>query len=287
MAAFLAGAAVGAFLGGDSKQTIEQQYNMSSLNKSIYEQITKTEARASAAQATVQNLRYSFRDMEGCTISGTQTIKADAISSSELSVQVVTELQTAITADMQASVQAQLERVTELGSMDFGDQNVQQQLELDIQNIVENTLVTETLNEAIAEQVNIQNNEVIFRDCKDSTLDFTQDVVAQVSATVITSALTDAVASNTMLSKLAAESSAAGKSESKGLSDLVSSIGDAISGILDAFTGPLKYAAIASIICCIALVVLFVVMGLSPAGQSATKNLGSAGAARLGRMKKF
>ena len=287
MAAFLAGAAVGAFLGGDSQQTIEQQYNMSVLNKSVYEQITRTEARASAAQATVQNLRYSFRDMEGCNISGTQTIKADATSSSELSSNVVAELKNSITSDLQASVQAQLERVTELGSMDFGDQNVQQDLELQIENIVENTLVTETLNEAIAEQVNIQNNEIIFRDCKDSTLDFSQDVVAQVAATTITSALIGAIADNSMLSKLAAESAAASKSESKGFSDLVSSIGDAISGILDAFTGPLKYAAIASIICCIALVVLFVVMGLSPAGQSATKNLGSAGAARLGRMKKF
>ena len=286
MAAFLVGAVAGGLF-GDSTQTIEQQYNMSSLNRSIYEQITRTEARASAAQATVQNLRYRFRDMEGCSISGTQTIKADAISSSQLSVEVVTALKNSITADMQASVQAQLERVTELGSMDFGDQNVQQQLELDIQNIVENTLVTETLNEAIAEQVNIQNNEIEFRDCKDSTLDFSQDVIAQVSATVITTALTDAVASNSMLSKLAAEAGASGKSESKGLSDLAKSIGDAISGIIDAFTGPLKYAAIASIICCIALVVLFVVMGLSPAGQSATKNLGSAGAARLGRMKKF
>lgn len=287
MAFFLAGAAAGAALFGDSTQTIEQQYNMSVLNQSIYEQITRTEARASAAQATVQNMRYSFRDMEGCTISGTQTIKADAISSSELSSNVVAELKNSITSDLQASVQSQLDRVTELGSMDFGDQNVQQDLELNIQNIVENTLVTETINEAIAEQVNIQSQEIVFRDCKDSTLDFTQDVVAQVAAKTITTALVGAIASNEMLSKLAAESSAAAKSESKGFSDLVSSIGDAISGILDAFTGPLKYAAIACIICCIALVVLLVVMGLSPAGQSATKNLGSAGAARLGRMKKF
>jgi hypothetical protein len=287
MAAFVAGAAVGAFLGGDSTQTIEQQYNMSVLNKSVYEQITKTEARASAAQASVQNLRYKFRDMEGCAITGSQTIKADAISSSQLSVEVVTELKNSITNDLQASVQAQLERVTELGSMDFGDQNVQQDLDLQVENLVENTLVTETINEAIAEQVNIQNNEIEFRDCKDSTLDFSQDVIAQVAAKTITSALTNAIASNEALSKLAAEAAAAGKSESKGLSDLVKSVGEAISGILDAFTGPLKYAAIACIICCIALVVLLVVMGLSPAGQSAAKNLGSAGTARLGRMKKF
>lgn len=284
---FLAGAAAGAFLGGDSKQTIEQQYNMSVLNKSVYEQITRTEARASAAQASVQNMRYRFKNIEGCDLSGSQIIKADAISSSELSVEVVTDLKNSITNDLQASVEAQLERVTELGSMDFGDQNVQQDLKLDVQNIVENTLVTETINEAIAEQVNIQNNELIIDNCKDSTLDFTQDITAQIASTTITTALTDAIASNEMLSKLAAESAAAGKSESKGLSDLAKSVGEAISGILDAFTGPLKYAAIASIICCIALVVLLVVMGLSPAGQSAAKNLGSAGAARLGRMKKF
>jgi len=287
MAAFVAGAAVGAFLGGDSAQTIEQQYNMSVLNQSIYEQITRTEARASAAQASVQNMRYRFKNIENCDLSGSQIINADAISSSQLSVEVVTDLKNAITNDLQASVEAQLERVTELGSMDFGDQNVEQNLKLDVKNIVDNTLVTETINEAIAEQVSIQNNELVLDNCKDSTLDFTQDITAQIASTTITTALTDAIASNEMLSKLAAEAAATGKSESKGLSDLAKSVGEAISGILDAFTGPLKYAAIACIICCIALVVLLVVMGLSPAGQSATKNLGSAGAARLGRMKKF
>jgi hypothetical protein len=278
--AFLLGAVAGMFLGGDSKQTIEQQYNMSALNKSVYEQITKTEARASATQATVQNMRYKFRDIEGCKISGTQTIKADAISSSELSVQVVTELKNAITADMQASMQAQLDRVTELGSMDFGDQNVEQDLKLQIENIVENTIVTETLNEAILEQVNIQNNEIIFRDCKDSTLDFSQDVVAQIAATTITTALTDAIADNTLLSKLAADASASGKSESKGLSDLFKSLGEI-------FTGPMKYGIIASVICCCLLVLVLVLIGLSPAGQSATANLGKAGAARLGAARRF
>jgi hypothetical protein len=65
-------------------------------------------------------------------------------------------------------------------------------------------------------------------------------------------------------------------SENKGLSDLVGTF-------FEGFTGPMKYGIIASIVCCCLLVVLLVVIGLSPAGQSATANLGRAGANRLGR----
>jgi len=254
---------------------------MSAINKSIYEQITKTQASASASQATIQNLSIEFRDISGCKVDASQTIDAEAISSSELTSETTTEIKNAVTNEMQAAVQAQIEKATEMGNLQFGDkQNVNQEVTLEIQNIVENTIVTETINEAIAEQVAIQNNRVVFRDCKDSDLDFSQNVTAKVAAKVITTALQDAIASSEVMNQLSAAADASQKSENKGLSDLVSSI-------FEGLTGPIKYAMIACVVCCCLLVLVMIVLGLSPAGQSATKNLGKGAAARLGNARKF
>jgi hypothetical protein len=264
-------------MGGGGSQTINQAFNMSAMNQSIYEQITKTQASAAASQATIQNLRIRFRDVSGCNITGTQTIDAEAVSSSELTSETTTEIKNAITNEMQAAVEAQVEKATEMGNLQFGDkQNVNQEVTMEITNIVDNTIVTETLNEAIAEQVSIQNNEVEFRDCKDSDLDFSQNVTAKVSAKVITTAIQDAIAASTVMNDLDAAAGGGASSQNKGLSDLVGTF-------FEGLTGPMKYGIIASIVCCCLLVVLLVVIGLSPAGQSATANLGKAGANRLGR----
>jgi hypothetical protein len=45
----------------------------------------------------------------------------------------------------------------------------------------------------------------------------------------------------------------------------------------------MKYAVIASVVCCCLVVLLVLMVALSPAGQKATGNLGSAGAARMKR----
>jgi len=286
MAGLIMGAA-GAALGGlfgDSKQEIKQAFNLSAVNKSIYEQITKNENESLASQAQIQQMRVVMRNVRGCSTILNQKIDAEASSSSELSNQQTAEIKNAITNEMQAAVQSQIEKVTEFGNMDFGsDQNVEQTLNLEVQNIVENTITTENINRAIAEQVSIQEGDLIIDgyDCREGgDIDFTQNITAKVAADVITNNLVDAIADSEMLSTFAADAASAQRAENKGL-------GDFFQKFFDGLLGPMKYAFIACIVCCIALVVLLVVMGLSPAGQSATKNLGSAGAARLGRAKKF
>lgn len=78
------------------------------------------------------------------------------------------------------------------------------------------------------------------------------------------------------MNSLSARAGADLTSENKGIADIVAKIGEA-------FTGPMKYAIIASVVCCFLLVLVMIVIGLSPGGQSATANLGKAGANRLGR----
>ena len=264
-------------MGGGGSQSSSQFFDMKAINKSVFEQITKNQARASATQASVQNLRITFRDLSGCTIKGKQTIDASAVSSSKLTSDTTTEIKNAITNEMQASVSAQMEKITELGNMQFGDKQVSEQdLKQEIQNIIENSITTENINEAIVEQVNIQGEDLVFRDCLDSDIDLTQDIVAVVAADVITSAVSEAIASSEMLNQLDAAASTKLKTENKGLADLVKKF-------FEGLTGPLKYGIIAAVVCCFLLVLVVIVIGLSPAGQSATKNIGKAGASRMKR----
>ena len=263
-------------MGGGGSQTIDQTFNLSAINQSIYEQITKTQAKASAAQANVQNLQMKFDNVSGCKIDMSQTIDSSTQSSSELTSQTTTEIKNAITNDLQAAVEAQVQKVSEMGNLQFGDkQNVNQEVTLEVQNIIENTIVTETLNESIASQVSIQGGVIKFGNCLDSEINFDQNITAKLMSKVITKALQNAIASSEILNNLHAAGTGGASSENKGLSDLVTSF-------FEGLTGPMKYGIIACVVCCCLLVLVMIVIGLSPAGQSATKNMGRAGAVRMG-----
>ena len=85
----------------------------------------------------------------------------------------------------------------------------------------------------------------------------------------MTNNLTDAIADSDILNKLQAAADAAALTENKGIADIIAKL-------FEGLTGPMKYAMIASVVCCCMVVVLAVVMGLSPAGQNATRNMSKA-----------
>ena len=260
-------------MGGGGSQTINQTFDMSALNKSIYEQTTINSNSSMAAQANIQSMQIDLRNIVACTTNISQTVNASASASSTLENDQTTAIKNAITTEMQAAVQAQVDKVTEAGNFQFGDkQNVNQEVTLAVQNVIENSIVTENINEAVAEQVTIQDG-VYTIDGYDCTLggeiNYSQDITAQVVANIVTKNLTDSIAQSDVLNQLQAAADAAARTENKGLADIITSF-------FEGLTGPMKYAMIASVVCCCMVVVLAVVMGLSPAGQNATRNMSKA-----------
>ena len=268
-------------MGGGGSQTINQTFDMSAINKSIYEQTTINSNSSMAAQANIQNMEVHLKNIVGCTTNITQNVDASASASSTLETDQTTEIKNAITTEMQAAVQAQVEKVTEAGNMQFGDkQNVNQSLTLAVENIIENSIITENINDAVAEQVTIQDG-VYTIDGYDCTLggeiNYSQDITAQVVANIVTKNLTDAIAESDVLNDLQAAADATAKTENKGIADIVDSI-------FEGLTGPMKYAMIASVVCCCMVVILAIVMGLSPGGQKGmSKGMGGMGG--MGGMK--
>ena len=256
-------------MGGGGSQTINQTFDMSAINKSIYEQTTINSNSSMAAQANIQSMQIDLRNIVACTTNISQTVNASASASSTLENDQTTAIKNAITTEMQAAVQAQVEKVTEAGNFQFGDkQNVNQSLTLAVENIISNSIITENINNAVAEQVTIQDG-VYTIDGYDCTLggeiNYSQDITAQVVANIVTKNLSDAIAESDVLNDLQAAADAAAKTENKGIADIIDSIGEMLAG-------PLKWIALACVMCVCVLVIGAVVMGLSPAGQNATRN---------------
>ena len=263
-------------MGGGGSQTIEQTFNLEVLNETIFKQITRNTNTIATAMNNIQEMEIVFGVIDtGCKATIGQTIDANSTTIGQLDSTTIGESKAVIETELQAAAQAALDKTTEMGNMQFADdQDIDQKVNLAVHNVIENVFETENLNKVYAEVVNIQEGKLTVGVCN-GEINFDQNIVAVLTAQAITKSISTAIAENELLSSLHASASAEAKTENKGLADIIGKIGDI-------FSGPMMYAIIASVVCCCMLVVLLVVMGLSPAGQSATKNLGSAGASRLG-----
>jgi hypothetical protein len=265
-------------MGGGGKQSIEQTFNLAVINETLTSTISNTQISMSASLGNKQSLNIDAGDiLEGCKFTVGQTINSDLISSTSLSDTTINQAKSVAQTEMSAGAKAAMDKVTEAGNFQFGDkQEMEQNINMEITNVVNNTFETNSLNENISEAVNIQDGTIKFGKCIGAEIDINQNITAKLMAEAITKSLKTNITENAVLNKLHADASGDQKTENKGIADIVGTFFEGI-------TGPMKYAMIASVVCCCMIVVLAVVMGLSPAGQKATGNLGSAGAARLGR----
>jgi len=263
-------------MGGGGTQTIEQTFNLEVVNETVFEQITRNTNTIATAMNNIQEMEIEFGVIDtGCKATIGQTINANSTTIGQLDSTTLGESKAAIETELQASAQAALEKVTEAGNFQFGDeQNIDQELNLAVHNVIENVFTTENLNEVYAEVVNIQEGKLKVGVCN-GEINFDQNIVAVLTAQAITKSISTAIADNELLSSIHASSQATAKTENKGIADIVGTF-------FEGLTGPMKYALIASVVCCCMVVVLVVVMGLSPAGQKGMTNMSGAAASRFG-----
>ena len=254
-------------MGGGGSQTVNQTFNMDVVNKSLMTTITNNQQSLSAAMNNIQKVKVRVGNMgPDCDMKIGQKINASSQSSATMSPTTINEAKTVISNELVASAAAAMEKTTEAGNLQFGDkQNMNQEVNMAIENVIENTFETNNLNEVIAEMVNLQEGDLEIKNCN-GKLDFSQDIVATLMAEAITDSLTQNIADSETLNKLKAATEGSQKTENKGLADIV-----------DKALGPMKYAILASVCCVCVLVLGLVAMFLSPAGQ----NMGREG------MKKF
>src|SRR6056300_1200724 len=257
-----------------TNQSIENTFNMSAVNESIYNEINKTATSTTASGTNIQDLTLNIMNLDGCSVQTGQKITAKTMSSSEFSSQQTTDIKNAITTEMEASASNALEQNSELGSelgaLVGGDSNmeIQTEVNMEIRNLIENTITTETLNSTVAEQVNIQGQTLNIGNCVDSDIKLDQDIVAEVAATSITKMLTQAISENAMLNQLAASAEGTSKTSAGGFAEMFDSIFGGIAGIIGTSQQGAMAASGFSTICCCVLVIAMVMMSMSPAGQN-------------------
>jgi len=262
-------------MGGGGSQTIEQTFNMDVVNKSIMNTITNNQQSLSASMNNIQKVLVRVRNMgPKCDITLGQKIDATSQSSAVMSPTTINEAKTAVENDLAASAAAAMEKVTEAGNMQVGDeQDLEQEVNMAIENIVENTFETNNLTEVISEMINLQEGDIEIVNCN-GKLDFQQDVVASLMAEAITKSLTTNISNNETLNSLHAAVSGEQKTENKGIADIVDSVGEAVAG-------PLKYFIIACVVCVCVVCLALLAFALSPAGQSSATKFANAGASRM------
>lgn len=267
--------------GGEAqdRQNIEQTYDLAAISEVLFEKTTNLESVSQASGTNIQSVTLNVELLDNCSLDVTQSIDATVISKTTLDSADTSDIQTTIQSMLQSAADAAIDRSTELGTLSFlesTEQNLRQDVTSKIQNLVSTKLSMEALNNAIAKLVNIQGETLNLGKCYDSDIVFRQNITAKLTAEAITNSITDALMSTDILNKLAAAANGQTSSKDTGFATLVEKF-------FEGLTGPMKYAMIASIVCCCALIILVVIMSLSPAGQNATRNLGRAGASRIGR----
>ena len=263
-------------MGGGGSQTIEQTFNLSAINKSIYNQVTTNTQKVSASSTNIQSIGLNVKgSMIGCPFNATQKIKAESQTDVSMVPETILAMKNEITTQMQAGAQAAIEKSTEAGNLQFGDdQNVKQEINMAIENIVETTITTENLSEVIANAVNIQENVMNIGgdlDCQGEQITLGQDISAKLVTKAVMASLTEALIENKTTNQLVADAGASQKTENKGLADIIGTI---FAGL----TGPL----IAVVVCVCIIMLAVTLFLLSPAGQNSTRTMANAGAKKLG-----
>lgn len=274
--------------GGSTTQKIRQNFNMESINKSIYEELNDTRTESIATQTNLQKISIVVGNNDGCPITAMQNIDATTQSSTEVSIDKSTEIKAKITNEMQAAASAAIEKTAQMGNLaDLGlggdsEMDIETNVRMKVSNIIENKIKNININKAIAEQVSVQNQEIRVGNmrCVDGVggINLSQNITAQVAAKAITDELVRSLAESEIVNKLAASSDASATKKDGGLAELAESVGEAYANVIDSVLGPIsggngQMASMASsCICCIAIIAALVFF-MSPAGQGASKNL--------------
>lgn len=275
-------------MGGSKSQTVKQFFQMDAVTEMTTNQITKNAVKVGNEQTSINKLELIIKgNVIGCQIKTGQSINATMTSTVGAAVSEVVSMKQDIMSMLEQSASSNMEMLTELGSLSdiIGDssQNIEQEIKTAIRTTVTQNITTENLTEVFNEQININQQRLVFGGniiCPEGKggLDLSQDITAQLTAEVVSELLTEKLLENKVVNDLATKAEADIKQENTGFASIFDSIFSGIGGIIGQY-GNIIYACVALL--CVACIGLVVFM-MSPAGQQATKNASAVAAKKYG-----
>jgi hypothetical protein len=274
-------------MGGKKTQTVKQFFQMDAVTEMMTNQITKNAVKVGNEQTSINKLELIIKgNVIGCDIKTSQTIDAKMTSTVQAATSEIVSMANDIQNMLEQSASSNMGMLTELGSLSDvigkSDQNIEQTIKTAVRTVVTQNITTENLTQVMNEQININQQRLIFGGniiCPEGKggLDLSQDITAQLSAEVVSSVITEKLLENKVINDLATKAEADVKQENTGFASIFDSILGGITGIVGAY-GNIVFACVALLcVVCIGLVVFM----MSPAGQQATQNMSKAAAKKI------
>jgi len=262
-------------MGGGGSSTINQEFNMSVVNDVMYNAVTNNDSINENTMQNIQGMELNILKSVGCNITTSQEITSSFMATTEQITESFQSVENDIVNELQAQAGAALDKQTQMGNMQFGDrQNVNQTINTEIENIVKTNLETNNLTKTINEAVNIQDQTINIGEVycfNGETLTFKQNISADLAAQAVAKNLLSAVTTNKMANEIIATGEATAASKAGGTAEAIESAGEAVSGVVGAVTGPMKFAIIGAVLSCVMVVIAMAKVALSPAGQNRFK----------------
>lgn len=276
-------------MGGKKTQTVKQFFQMDAVTEMMTNQITKNAVKVGNEQTSINKLELIIKgNVVGCNIKTAQKIDAKMTSTVQAATSEIVSMANDIQNMLEQSASANMGMLTELGSLSDvvgeSDQNIEQTIKTAVRTTVQQNITTENLTQVMNEQININQQRLIFGGnliCPEGKggLDLSQDITAQLSAEVVSQMITEKLLENKVVNDLATKAEATVKQENTGFASIIDSIGGAITSVVGAY-GNIVYACVALLcVVCIGAVIFL----MSPAGQNATKAGAQAAAAKYGK----
>jgi hypothetical protein len=262
-------------MGGGGSSTINQEFNMSVVNDIMYSSVTNNESINENNMQNIQNMELNILRNVGCNIETDQTITSSFMATTEQITDSFQNVENEIVSELQAQASAALDKQTQMGNLQFGDrQNVNQTINTEIENIVKTQIETNNLTKTINEAVNIQGQTINIGETicfNGEQLSFKQNISAELAAQAVAKNLLSAMTTNQTSNEIITKGESAAASMAGGSAQVIESAGEAVTGVVGAVTGPMKFAIIGAVLSCIMLIIAMAMMGLSPAGQNKLK----------------
>jgi len=275
-------------MGGKKTQNVKQFFQMDAVTELMTNQITKNAVKVGNEQTSINKLELIIKgNVIGCNIKTSQTIDAKMTSTVQAATSEIVSMANDIQNMLEQSASSNMGMLTELGSLSDvigkSNQNIEQTIKTAVRTVVTQNITTENLTQVLNEQININQQRLIFGGniiCPEGKggLDLSQDITAQLSAEVVSTVITEKLLENKIISDLAAKGEAVVKQENTGFASIFDSILGGIGGIIGQY-GNIVFACVALLcVVCIGLVVFM----MSPAGQKAASQASNVAAKRAG-----
>ena len=247
-----------------NKQSINQAFDLKSVNKQIYEQLTTNESISEANNTNVQNMKVKIGVTgDNCENDFSQKIDAKTVSDTTAMPETLMDMKNQIQQKLETEASANIESMTGGFSTAFGNkQETTTKVKEEIENIMETTFETENITSTVANAVNIQDGEIyigVQGNCtKGGGIDFSQDIASEAVAQAVTAAITKGLQDNQVISDVLAEAEDSITAENRGPME---SLGAMFQGMWWLFA----VIGIVMVVACGGLAYV----ALSPAGQGA------------------